>query len=772
MPSRPMVPDRIAVDTGGWTRRHPRASRFPGRKWLSSAVVVALTVASTIIATASNASAAVGFEVQSLDGGGNNQAHPNWGKVGQLYPRVAAANYADGRSAPVAGPNTRAVSNRVIQDVGQNIFSEHRVTQWGWAWGQFLDHTFGLVDGAGETANIPFSSADPLERFSDTLGVIPFTRSRPTPGTGVSNPRQQINTVNSYIDAWAVYGGTNDRLEWLREGPVDGKLGNNGAKLMLPGGYLPRRDARGDASSAPTMATDGRLLAHPDKAAVAGDVRANENIALTATHTLFAREHNRIVSTLPNTLTNEEKFQIARRVVIGEQQYITYNEFLPAMGVSLPMYTGYKPNVNASLTDEFATVGYRAHSQIHGEFEIEVDASHYSKAELDALRAAGVEITVDGNEVALGVSLNLAFFNPDLLTQLKLGPMMKGIGGEPQYNNDEQIDNHLRSVLFQVPVSGNPECLSDPSLPACFNGVVDLGAIDIERGRDHGMPTYNPLRQAYGLPARADFKSITGEASEAFPPGTDVNNPNSLDFTSLRDINGNPVALGSDDSAFMTSGVRRTPLAARLKAVYGSVDKVDAFAGMISERHVPGTEFGELQQAIWAKQFQVLRDGDRFFYGNDPGLSMIKSSYGIDFRHTLAQVIAANTDIPAGDLNDNVFLVPDDDVPAATCSVAYHVDSSWTGEYQVSLTIKNLTNAPVNGWTVGWQFPAGQSIRQAWNSVASQRGNSVSVDNPSWNARIPAGGSVTDAGFIGRWDNTTNPAPTNITLNDHRCARS
>jgi hypothetical protein len=738
---------------------------------LSLAVTMLLVASGAVIAPASPAHAALGFEVQSLDGSGNNRAHPNWGQVGQIYPRVAAANYADGRGQPVAGPNVRAVSNRVIQDVGQNIFSEHRVTQWGWTWGQFLDHTFGLVDGAGEAANIPFDSTDPLERFTDTLGVIPFTRSRPAPGTGVSNPRQQINTVSGYLDAWAVYGGTNSRLEWLRDGSVDGNVTNNGATLMLPGGYLPRRSTRGNASTAPDMAIDGRLIGHADQAMVAGDVRANENIALTATHTLFAREHNRIVSMLPNSLSSEEKFQIARRIVIAEQQYITYNEFLPAMGVSLPMYAGYNPNVNSSLTDEFATIGYRAHSQIHGEFAIEVDASTYTQAELDALEKAGVEVTVNGDEVELEVSLNLAFFNPNLLTQLKLGPMLKGIGGEPQYNNDEQIDNQLRSVLFQVPVSGNPECLSDPSLPACFNGVVDLGAIDIQRGRDHGMPTYNQLRQAYGLAPKPDFKSITGESSEAFPPGTGVNNPNSLDFTNLSDINGNPVPLGSEDSAFMTKGVRRSPLAARLKAVYGSVTNVDAFAGMISEKHVPGTEFGQLQLAIWTKQFQALRDGDRFFYGNDPGLSLIKSNYGIDYHRSLAQLIAANTDIPAADLNDNVFLVKDDDIPAATCSVTYHIDSTWSGEYQVSLAIKNLTNSRINGWTVGWQFPGGQTIRTAWNSVVSQRGNQVSVANPSWNPSIPAGGTVTDAGFIARWDDTTNPIPTNITLNNRRCAR-
>ena len=73
----------------------------------------------------------------------------------------------------------------------------------------------------------------------------------------------------------------------------------------------------------------GRLTGTPGKAMVAGDVRANENIALTATHTLFAREHNRIVDALPRWLSEEQKFQIARRVVGAEQQFITYNEFLP-----------------------------------------------------------------------------------------------------------------------------------------------------------------------------------------------------------------------------------------------------------------------------------------------------------------------------------------------------------------------------------------------------------------------------------------------------------
>jgi hypothetical protein len=620
------------------------------------------TAATAETAPQATAVDALASNVQSLDGSGNNPRQPTWGQAGTDYSRVAPASYADGRSRPVSGPNARRISNRVFNDSNQNLFSENSVTQWGFVWGQFLDHTFGLRDELGTTANIPFNSADPMEEFTNTLGVVPFVRSAAAPGTGVNNTRQQVNTVSSYIDAWAVYGGTDQRLEWLREGPVDGNLANNGARLLLPGGLLPRRDSRGNAATAPDMAIDGRLRAAPTRAMVAGDVRANENIGLTATHTLFAREHNRIVSQLPRNLSEELKFQIARRLVIAEQQYITYHEFLPTLGIRLPAYRGYNPNVNASLSNEFAVVGYRAHSMIHGEIELETNASRYSAATLAALESAGVEVAVDGDDVELAVPLNLAFFNPDIVGQLQLGPLLQGIGLEAQYKNDEQIDNQLRSVLFQVPTSGNPECLDGPTLPQCFRGVIDLGAIDIERGRDHGMPSYNRLRAAYGLAPKGSFRAITGESTEAFPPETGIDNPNSLEFLRLFDIDGNPIPLDSEEAeSSAVRGDRRTTLAARLRAVYGSVDNLDAFTGMVAERHLSGSDLGELQRAIWAREFQRLRDGDRFFYANDPTLSLIRQQFGIDFRRNLGDIIALNTDIPRSELEPNVFLVADEE---------------------------------------------------------------------------------------------------------------
>jgi hypothetical protein len=200
--------------------------------------------------------------------------------------------------------------------------------------------------------------------------------------------------------------------------------------------------------------------------------------------------------------------------------------------------------------------------------------------------------------------------------------------------------------------------------PNCFVGVSDLGADDVQRGRDHGMPYYNDLRRAFGLAPVRSFEELTGESTDRFPffsraisNRDPINDPDILDFVQLKDDEGNVIPIGSDEaSEDAVSGVRRTTLAARLRAIYGSVDKVDAFVGMVAEPHVAGTEFGPLQLAVWTRQFQALRDGDRFFYANDPVLNSIAHDYGISYRVTLAQLIKADANETVA---PNVFLAPE-----------------------------------------------------------------------------------------------------------------
>ena len=616
-------------------------------------LAVALTICTVVLAgTASPADASM-FAIRSLDGRGNNELHPNWGRANTLYLRLAPPDYRDGISRMEGGPSPRYVSNRVFNDGGQNLFSENGVSQWGWVWGQFIDHDIGLRnEQPGESAPIAFNTNDPLEAFTDDLGAIAFSRTPAAPGTGVATPRQQVNTLSSFIDASNVYGVDSARLAWLRLGPVD----SSGAPLMLTDdGYLPRVTARGDPTTAPAMDLMGALVGMPNRAVVAGDVRANENIALTALHTLFAREHNRIVAALPSYLTAEERFQIARRVVGAEIQYITYTQFLPALGIQLEPYRGYQPSVNPALSNEFAVVGYRAHSMIHGEFDTTVPAGTYTDEELSAFAAQQIIVERTAADVTLTIPLNAAFGNPDLLQQVGLGPVLQSLA-ERQYKNDEQVDNTLRSILFQVPKPGIPDptvCGAPVVNPDCFTGVSDLPAIDIARGRDHGIPSYNDLRRAYGLAPKTSFIDVTGEATQRFPPRLNGNDPAILDFVELRDADGTLLVPGSaeaEDEA--VTGIRSSTLAARLKAAYGSVDRLDAFVGMVSEQHLKGTEFGELQLAIWTKQFAALRDGDRFYYLNDPALHAIELAFRIDYRHSLAEIAKLDAGVT---LQTNVF---------------------------------------------------------------------------------------------------------------------
>jgi hypothetical protein len=622
----------------------------------SVAVLVLCTLLVPASASRAHSTEAAPAAPRSLDGSGNNLSHPDWGRAGTPYLRVAPPRYADGIGAMAGGPPPRYVSNRIFNDVGQNLFSENDLSQWAWLWGQFLDHDFGLRDErSAEGAPIAFAAADPLEAFRNDLGTIDFARTPAAPGTGVTSPRQQVNTISSYIDGSGVYGVDPSRLAWLRKG----------ARLVLPHDYLPLATARGNSASAPPMDLMGPLVASPRRAVVAGDVRANENIALTAVHTLFAREHNRIVAALPARMPAQAKFELARRVVGAEIQYVTYTQFLPSVGVRLASYRGYDPAADASLSNEFAAVGYRAHSMIHGELEPVARAGRYAAAQLAAFRRQGIGIEREGKDVRLVIPLGVAFGNPSLLPSVGLGPLLAGLADERQYRNDEQIDNSLRSVLFQVPrpgVADPGKCGAPVVDPACFTGVLDLGALDIQRARDHGIPRYNELRLAYGLSPRRSFAAITGERTERFPPDRlidardPIDDPSILDFVEVRDGEGHVLDPKSDEAQEeAVTGVRRTTLAARLRAVYRDVDRLDAFVGMVSEAHVPGSDLGPLQLAIWKRQFAAVRDGDRFFYAHDPELARIKRVYGIDFRHTLGELIRVNTGAPA---KANVFRRP------------------------------------------------------------------------------------------------------------------
>jgi hypothetical protein len=128
-------------------------------------------------------------------------------------------------------------------------------------------------------------------------------------------------------------------------------------------------------------------------------------------------------------------------------------------------------------------------------------------------------LLIDGT-VNLVIPLIDAFGNPGLLEQVGEDRVLQSLGEEREYKNDEQMDNSMRSVLFEVPKPNGknpPNCGEPVILPSCFTDVSDLAADDIQRGRDHGMPSYNALRRAYGLAPVGSFTQITGESTDRFP---------------------------------------------------------------------------------------------------------------------------------------------------------------------------------------------------------------------------------------------------------------
>ncbi|MEV0645736.1 cellulose-binding domain-containing protein [Phytomonospora sp. NPDC050363] len=110
---------------------------------------------------------------------------------------------------------------------------------------------------------------------------------------------------------------------------------------------------------------------------------------------------------------------------------------------------------------------------------------------------------------------------------------------------------------------------------------------------------------------------------------------------------------------------------------------------------------------------------------------------------------------------------PDPD-PVGNCSVAYEVTGQWQGGFQGRAVVTNTGNTPLDGWSLGWSFGAGQVVSQMWGAAHSQSGASVTAVGASWNAVI-APGTGREVGFIASWQGS-NPEPTAFTLNGSGCS--
>ena len=263
------------------------------------------------------------IEWRSIDGFGNNIDHPSWGSASILLLRLSEVAYDDGISIPAgqSRKSAREISN-IVAAQDEFIPNDKKASDFIWQWGQFLDHDIDLTPGAhpAEPFDIPVPVGDPwFDPFSEGGKVISFDRSLHDGGNTPDNPRQQFNVITAYIDASNVYGSDVVRAAALRTF-TDGKL-KTSSDEHLPFNTDGLPNAGGPS---PTLF-------------LAGDIRANEQIALTAMHTLFVREHNRLAEELAEknpSLNDEEIYQIVRKIVGAQIQVITYKEFLPLLPIS------------------------------------------------------------------------------------------------------------------------------------------------------------------------------------------------------------------------------------------------------------------------------------------------------------------------------------------------------------------------------------------------------------------------------------------------------
>jgi len=493
--------------------------------------------------------------------------------------RVSFADYWDNISE-LAGQDrqgARYVSNDVLAQTSFPLPGK-RASDMIWQWGQFLDHDIDLTEPdfeLNEVANIEVPLGDP---FFDPEGVggkvIPFVRSifDPATGTDPSNPREQINDITAFIDATNVYGNPDDyeRLAALRsdDSHITGRLRENAEHP----GFLPYNTFGEENAGGPS----------PDLF-LAGDIRANETVPLSAMHTLWLREHNTVADKIRAKypyLSGDQIFRMAQRVVISEMQHITWNEFLPVLlgNKAFPKYAGYNPYVDPGIATEFSTAGYRLGHTMLSPLILRLDAN--------------------GNVIPEGnLQLRDAFFSPPtLLNEGGLEPLMKGLSTGVMQRIDNMIVDDVRNFLFGDPGAGG----------------LDLGSLNIQRGRDHGLPDYNTVRIYYGLSPKGDFWEINSDGEVV---------------ARLIDAYGG----------------------------YGGVNNIDLWVGALAEEQFDkNILMGELLYTILQEQFLRLRDGDPNWYQN---IYSTSSQRALE-KQDLAKVIARNTDLDRKDIEANVFIAP------------------------------------------------------------------------------------------------------------------
>ncbi len=134
------------------------------------------------------------LEFRSIDGSGNNLTTPTTNAAASNFARIGPAHFTnDDGSTPIDnGINPRDVSNIVVGQGDAEVTNALGLSDWMYAWGQFVDHDLDLMKSG--TTPFPIKVPDGDPNFGDGA-VIGVNRVAIADGTGTDgqHPAAAIN---------------------------------------------------------------------------------------------------------------------------------------------------------------------------------------------------------------------------------------------------------------------------------------------------------------------------------------------------------------------------------------------------------------------------------------------------------------------------------------------------------------------------------------------------------------------------------------------------
>ncbi|MFC5068709.1 peroxidase family protein [Flaviflagellibacter deserti] len=338
---------------------------------------------------------------------------------------------------------------------------------------------------------------------------------------------------------------------------------------------------------------------------VAGDGRANENFALTAMHTVWARNHNFHVEKLLEAGfdgTDEEVFQAAKMLNEAEYQRVVFDEFADALiggirGLGTHGHEGYNEEVDARISHEFASAVYRVGHSLIGQTMTILDENGQPKqvALFDAF------LNPSNDPGVFTAPLPPGYVPQPGYAQLGVSSILGGIAQQPAEEVDFNIVDAVRNDLVRI--------------------NADLFSFNVARGRDVGLGTLNQVRADLKASLDPYIREAIGFAGNMDPytSWADFQARNGLSNTVIAQFMEAYPDLVLDTQEKIDAFVEVNPDIQLQDGPNGSkivkgIDRVDLWVGGLAEQHINGGMVGQTFWVVLHEQFDRLQEGDRFYY--------------------------------------------------------------------------------------------------------------------------------------------------------------